>query len=44
MKRRAFIALLAGAAAWPLVARAQPGRTYRLGFFLSVARDGGRLR
>src|SRR5262249_17885228 len=32
MKRRALFALMAGAAAWPLVADAQPARSYRVAF------------
>jgi len=40
MNRRAFIAGLGSAVAWPVVGRAQePGRIYRLGFLVPVPRD-----
>jgi putative ABC transport system substrate-binding protein len=46
VKRREFIGLLGGAAAWPVAARAQADRVRRIGVLMNLAADDpeGRLR
>jgi putative ABC transport system substrate-binding protein len=40
MRRRDFIATLGGAAAWPVVVRAQqPGKVWRIGFLSGASRS-----
>jgi putative ABC transport system substrate-binding protein len=39
MRRREFITLLGGAAAWPVAARAQPGKTPRVAYLTGQAEN-----
>ena len=39
MRRRDFVALLGGAAAWPMAAQAQPDRVPRIALFMGIADD-----
>src|SRR5207244_2030593 len=39
MRRREFITVLGGAAVWPLVARAQAERVYRVGLLMGVVEN-----